>query len=49
MLDAAAATGWPASFGDHVVLFLGDRSIYGLLAQANVGRIVTVLVGTIAA
>jgi hypothetical protein len=48
-LDAATATGWPASFGDGPVLFLDDHSIYSLLAQANVGRTVTLLVGTIAA
>jgi hypothetical protein len=48
-LDAATAVGWPASFGNDPVLFLDERSIYALLAQANVGRTVTLLVGTIAA
>jgi hypothetical protein len=47
--EAATAAGWPASCGDNAVLFLGDLPIYALLAQANVGRTVTLLVGTIAA
>jgi len=47
--DAATAAGWPANCGNDPVLFLDDRSVFGLLAQANVGRTVTLLVGTIAA
>jgi hypothetical protein len=47
--EAATAAGWPASCGDNPVLFLDDLPIYALLAQANVGRTVTLLVGTIAA
>ena len=45
-LDAAKAAGWPDNCGNDPVLFLDDRSIYSLLAQANVGRTVTLLVGT---
>jgi hypothetical protein len=48
-LAAARAAGWPASCGNNPVLFLDDMPIYALLAQANVGRTVTLLVGTIAA
>ncbi len=48
-LAAATAAGWPASCGNNPVLFLDDLPIYALLAQANVGRTVTLLVGTIAA
>jgi hypothetical protein len=43
------AAGWPASCGNNPVLFLDDLPIYALLAQANVGRTVTLLVETIAA
>jgi hypothetical protein len=46
--DAARASGWPAHAGQDAVLFLDDQSIYALLAQANVGRTATLLVGTIA-
>jgi hypothetical protein len=49
ILEAATAAGWPASCGNNPVLFLDDLPIYALLAQANVGRTVTLLVGTIAA
>lgn len=48
-LAAATAAGWPASCGNNPVLFLDDMPIYALLAQANVGRTVTLLVGTLAA
>ena len=48
-LAAATAAGWPASCGNNPVLFLDDLPIYALLAQANVGRTVTLLVATIAA
>jgi hypothetical protein len=48
-LEAATAAGWPASCGDDSVLFLDDLPIYMLLAQASVGRTVTLLVGTVAA
>ena len=47
--EAATAAGWPASCGDNPVLFLDDMPMYALLAQANVGRAVTLLLGTIAA
>jgi hypothetical protein len=47
--EAATAAGWPASCGDNPVLFLDDLPIYALLSQANVGRTVTLLVGTVAA
>jgi hypothetical protein len=47
--EAATAAGWPASCGNNPVLFLDDLPIYALLAQANVGRTVTLLVGAIAA
>ena len=47
-LDMAKAAGWPASFGNYPVLFLDDRSIYHLLAREDVGRNVTLLIGTIA-
>jgi hypothetical protein len=43
-----AEANWPANFGDHPVLFLGNQSIFSLLAQVNVGRTITMLVGTIA-
>jgi hypothetical protein len=43
----ATAAGWPASCGDNAVLFLDDLPIYALLSQANVGRTVTLLVGTV--
>lgn len=46
-LAAATAAGWPANCGNNPVLFLDDRSIFALLAQGNVGRTVTLLVGTI--
>jgi hypothetical protein len=46
--EAATAAGWPASCGDNPVLFLDDAPIYTLLAQANVGRTITLLVGTVA-
>jgi hypothetical protein len=45
--EDATAAGWPASCGDNPVLFLDDLPIYALLSQANVGRTVTVLVGTV--
>jgi hypothetical protein len=48
MLEAATAAGWPASCGDNPVLFLDDLPLYALLSQANVGRTVTLLVGTVA-
>jgi hypothetical protein len=48
MLEAAIAAGWPASCGNNPVLFLDDLPIYALLSQANVGRTVTLLVGTVA-
>src|SRR4051812_1543771 len=48
-LAEATADGWPANCGNYPVLFLDDRSIFSLLARANVGRTVTLLVGTIAA
>lgn len=47
-LPAATAAGWPANCGNDRVLFLDDQSICALLAQGNVGRTVTLLVGTIA-
>ena len=48
-LEAATAAGWPARCGDNAVLFLDNLPIYALLAQASVGRTVTLLVGTVAA
>lgn len=48
ILAAAIAAGWPASCDDNAVLFLDDAPLYALLAQANVGRAVTLLVATVA-
>jgi hypothetical protein len=45
---AAKVAGWPAHCGNDSVLFLDDRSIFSLLAAGNIGRTVTLLVGTIA-
>jgi len=47
MLEAARESGWPANFGDYPVLFLDEQAIYHLLARENVGRNVTLLVGTL--
>ena len=47
--DAAVEADWPINCGDNPALFLGDHSIFSLLAQANVGRTVTMLVATSAA
>lgn len=44
--DRAKTVGWPANCGDESILFLGDQPIFSLLAQADVGRNVTILVGT---
>ena len=46
-LDMATVAGWPANGGNNPVLFLDDQSIFALLAQANVGRTITLLVGAI--
>ena len=48
-LAAAIAAGWPASCENNPVIFLDDVPLYALLAQANVGRTVTLLVATLAA
>jgi len=47
MIEAARASGWPAEFGDYPVLFLDAQPIFHLLARENVGRNVTLLVGTL--
>lgn len=44
--DAAVGAGWPTNCGNNPALFLGEHSVYSLLAQANVGRTATVLVAT---
>jgi hypothetical protein len=45
--EAARAAGWPATFADEPVLFLGDQPLYHLLMRENVGRVVTLLIGAL--
>ena len=46
-IDAAKDAGWPAAFGDYPVLFLDKQPIYHLIARENIGRNVTLLIGTL--
>ena len=43
--EAARAAGWPATFANEPVLFLGDQPLYHLLMRENVGRVVTLVIG----
>jgi hypothetical protein len=45
--EAALAAGWPATFADEPVLFLGDQPLYHLLMRQDVGRVVTLLIGAL--
>jgi hypothetical protein len=47
LMNAARAAGWPASFANEPVLFLGDEPIYHLLMRESVGRVVTLLIGAL--
>ena len=46
-MNAARAVGWPASFANEPVLFLGDEPVYHLLMRESVGRVVTLLIGAL--
>jgi hypothetical protein len=43
--EAARAAGWPATFANEPVLFLGDEPLYHLLMREDVGRVATLLIG----
>jgi hypothetical protein len=45
--EAARAAGWPATFANEPVLFLGARPLYHLLMREDVGRVVTLLIGAL--
>jgi hypothetical protein len=47
LMDTARAAGWPSTFADEPVLFLGDEPLYYLLMRENVGRVVTLLIGAV--